>query len=137
MRWLVLRDINPDVMLLKEPAILAQRTTSPEQQRRLVCVELTPRLLRDWGGKIVVENHVNIIRPKGSVRPLVSRSTLAALLSTRTIDRLMRCISGSVAVSAYELESLPLPDAATLMTWERLRGDALEHAVATAYRPDG
>lgn len=136
LRWLVLRDNDSDVMLLEEPAVLVQRTTSPEQQRRIVCVELTPRSLREWGGKIVVENHVNIIRPKGPSAPLLSRSALKALLSTRTIDRLMRCISGSVAVSAYELESLPLPDAPTLRTWEKLRGDALEQAVATAYRPD-
>jgi adenine-specific DNA-methyltransferase len=132
-RWLSQGD-NSSV-LLKEPAVLVQRTTSPEQQRRLVCVELTPKLLREWGGAIVIENHVNVIRPARSVSPLMSRATLAAVLSTRTIDRLMRCISGSVAVSAYELESLPLPDAATLKMWEPLRGDALEAAVSAAYVP--
>ncbi len=48
----------------------------------------------------------------------------------------MRCISGSVAVSAYELESLPLPDATILRAWEDLRGDELERAVAMTYQPN-
>jgi adenine-specific DNA-methyltransferase len=41
-----------------------------------------------------------------------------------------------VAVSAYELESIALPDAETLVSWESLRGEELECAVAAAYRPD-
>jgi adenine-specific DNA-methyltransferase len=135
LRHLALRGNDAEVMLLKEPAILVQRTTAPEQHRRVVCIEFTARLLREWGGAVVVENHVNVIRPARDSNLLLSRSTLAAVLSTRTIDRLMRCISGSVALSAYELESLPLPDADTLASWEGLAGEALERAVAVAYRP--
>lgn len=136
MRWMTLRGNDVEVMLLDDPAVLIQRTTSPEQQRRLVCVELTPELLRQWGGKIVVENHVNVLRPIWSDDQLLSRADLTAILSTRTIDRLLRCVSGSVAVSAYELESLPLPDGAILRTWKNLRGEELERAVAAAYQPD-
>jgi adenine-specific DNA-methyltransferase len=121
-------------MLLEDPAVLVQRTTAPEQQRRVVCVELSPEALQDWGGSVVVENHVNVIRPVCRTS-LLSCAALTAVLSTATIDRLTRCISGSVALSAYELESLPLPDAGTLAAWETLRGDALERAVANAYRP--
>jgi adenine-specific DNA-methyltransferase len=135
LRRLRLRATDARVMLLEEPAVLIQRTTAPEQHRRVVCVELTPELLAEWGGAVAVENHVNVVRPTGEVEPLLSRSTLAAVLSTRTVDRLTRCISGSVALSAYELESLPLPDAATLATWEALRGEDLERAVAVVYRP--
>jgi adenine-specific DNA-methyltransferase len=134
LRWLHLRGSDASVVLLQEPALLVQRTTAPEQHRRVVCVELTSELLDEWGGSVVVENHVNVIRPRGDDPPVVSRSTLAALLSTKTIDRLMRCISGSVALSAYELESLPLPDSATLEEWELLRSDDFEDAVACAYR---
>jgi adenine-specific DNA-methyltransferase len=123
-------------MLLEEPAVLVQRTTSPEQQRRLVCVDLTPEKLQEWGGRIVAENHVNVLRPEQPARSPLNRSALSALLSTRTIDRLLRCISGSVAVSAYELESLPLPDLNTLRNWNNLRGDDLEQAVAATYQPD-
>lgn len=134
LRWLALRDSDAAVMLLEDPAVLVQRTTAPEQQRRVVCVELSPEALQDWGGSVVVENHVNVIRPVCRTS-LLSCAALTAVLSTATIDRLTRCISGSVALSAYELESLPLPDAGTLAAWETLRGDALERAVANAYRP--
>ena len=36
-------------------------------------------------------------------------STLTALLGSDTVDQVFRCMSGSVAVSAYELEELRLP----------------------------
>jgi adenine-specific DNA-methyltransferase len=134
LRWLALGGSDAEVMLLYEPAVLVQRTTATEQHRRVVCAELTAKMLPAWGGSVVVENHVNVIRP-ARPKPLLSRSTLIALLSTRTIDRLTRCISGSVALSAYELEALPLPDAEILSSWRKLRGEALERAVAAAYRP--
>jgi adenine-specific DNA-methyltransferase len=134
LRWLVLRGSDTAVMLLKDPAVLVQRTTAPEQQQRVVCVELTPADLLAWGGAVVVENHVNVLRPSVS-GPLLSHAALAAVLSTSTIDRLTRCISGSVALSAYELESLPMPHGETLATWEALRGEDLERAVAAAYQP--
>jgi adenine-specific DNA-methyltransferase len=38
------------VMLLTQPAVLVQRTTAPEQSRRLVVTDLTPELLDEWGG---------------------------------------------------------------------------------------
>jgi adenine-specific DNA-methyltransferase len=34
---------------------------------------------------------------------------LTAFLNSEIVDRAFRCLSGSVAVSAYELEALPLP----------------------------
>ena len=137
LRWMTLRPSDMGVLVLSRPAVLVQRTTAPEQQRRVVCVELTSADLEAWGGRVVVENHVNVLTPTepGPLPPFLSRATLTALLSTRTIDRLTRCISGSVALSAYELESLPLPEAETLAAWEHLRGDDLERAVAASYRP--
>lgn len=134
MRWLRLRGSDEQVMLLREPAILVQRTTAPEQRRRVVGVELDGEALETWGGSVVVENHVNVLRTC-VLAPMLSRSTLAAVLATRAIDRLTRCISGSVALSAYELESLPLPAEETLRSWDGLRGDQLERAVAASYTP--
>jgi adenine-specific DNA-methyltransferase len=56
----------------------------------------------------VIENHLNMIRPvMGAAR--VPLSAIAALLNAEITDELYRCTSGSVAVSAYELESLPVP----------------------------
>jgi adenine-specific DNA-methyltransferase len=135
LRWLQLSGSDDPVLLLREAAVLVQRTTAPEQGRRLVCTQLTPDELRDWGGEVVVENHVNVIRPIEGGDQALSLGTLAALLSTKTVDRLIRCITGSVAVSAYELESLPMPDAATMATWESKRGEDLEAAVSSAYQP--
>jgi len=53
---------------------------------------------------------------------LIDPRTIAVLLSTRAIDLAFRCISGSVAVSAYELNALLLPSFVQLQR--------LQHAVA-------
>jgi adenine-specific DNA-methyltransferase len=136
-RFIQFRDARDrSVLGLDTPAVVVQRTTAPEQQRRLVCVELTEGDLQAWGGLVVVENHVNVLRPQSDQEaPAISLSTLNAVLSTECMDRVVRCLSGSVALSAYELEALPLPDEGTLRMWEELRGEALEAAVTAAYRP--
>jgi adenine-specific DNA-methyltransferase len=41
--------------------------------------------------------------------PAVATAVVTALLKSALMDSVFRCINGSVAVSAYELESLPLP----------------------------
>lgn len=125
---------DSSVMLLDEPAILVQRTTSPEQCRRIVAADLSKEILDSFGGRVVIENHVNVLRPTAAA-PLIQHDTLARVLQTNTMDRLMRCISGSVAVSSYEIDSLPLPDARVLASWEGLNTHELERAVALAYIP--
>ncbi|MET8366710.1 Eco57I restriction-modification methylase domain-containing protein [Micromonospora sp. NPDC005194] len=135
LRYLSLTEPTDEaVLLLKQPAILVQRTTAPEQARRLVLVSLGREDLDRYGGCVVVENHVNVLRPNVD-DPLISRRTLARVLSTPTLDRVMRCLSGSVAVSAYELESLPLPGRPQLHQWEEATDVELERLVAAAYRP--
>lgn len=132
-RYLTLHGVaDRDVMTLAAPAVLVQRTTAPEQTRRLVVAELTQADLDRLGGSVVVENHLNVLRPTVDA-PLLTRTTLARILASRTFDRLMRCISGSVAVSSYELAALPLPDADTLATWEGLEGTALDAALERTY----
>ena len=126
-------DRDAAVMTLAEPAVLVQRTTAPEQTRRLVPAELTAERLEEFGGSVVIENHVNVLRPTMLV-PLLSRGAVARVLATRTLDRVMRCLSGTVAVSSYELAALPLPAAEVLASWENLHGEDLERAVAKAYR---
>lgn len=133
MRYLTIHtERDAKVMLLDTPAILVQRTTSPEQQRRLVVAEITGEHLDAAGGGVVIENHVNILRPHNGF-PLLSRALLVRILSTTALDKLVRCISGSVALSAYELESLTLPDADTLAAWESLSDAELGAAVAHVY----
>jgi len=126
-------DRDRTVMALEGPAVLVQRTTAPEQRRRLVVADLTPEVLAQWGGLVVIENHVNVLRP-AVAEPLLDRATLARVLATPTLDRVMRSLTGSVAVSAYELAALRLPSASVLATWVDLHDDALDAAVADAYR---
>lgn len=118
------------------PCVLLQRTTAKEQHRRLIAAEL-PRSFLDRHGAVVVENHLNMVRPV-SRKANVAAATLAAVLNTKVVDQLFRCINGSVAVSAYELEALPLPPPDTMKRIERLvaKGagrDQIEREVAVAY----
>lgn len=118
-RWISLRERDA-FMRLTDPAVLVQRTTAPEQTRRLVVSVLDGETLTGvWGGTVVVENHVNVLRCTNSASPL-THGLLAALLASEPLDRLYRCLTGSVAVSAYELEALPLPAAEILLAWQKV-----------------
>lgn len=54
--------------------------------------------------------------------------------ATDTIDRVLHCLSGSVAVSAYELGALHLPCEETLAQWSLLEGERFNEAFAAVYR---
>lgn len=132
-RYIKLRDeADRRVMLLREPSVLVQRTTSPEQRRRLVAAVLDNNQLADFDGAVVIENHINVLRPT-SPDPSLTAELLGRLLSTETLDHVTRCISGSVALSAYELSALPFPDPTVLRQWEVLDDDDLAVAVAETY----
>lgn len=130
------RYINPtsdserSTLLRTSPCVLIQRTTSPEQRRRLVVAELTASDLEAAGGSVAIENHVNTLTSTTSDLPL---NLVSRLLSTQTLDNVIRCIAGSVALSAYEVESLPVPDPETLAVWGDLDRDAFEAAVSQFY----
>ncbi|MET3616304.1 adenine-specific DNA-methyltransferase [Rhizobium aquaticum] len=104
--------LNPRDGSLKvsEPCVLLQRTTSKEQARRLIAAELPESFIKLHDG-VIVENHLNMVKPIGHGRAKVPAAVVAAVLNSRIADRAFRCISGSVAVSAFELEALPLPAA--------------------------
>ncbi len=98
-------------LLIREPCVLVQRTTAKEQARRLIAAELPSEFVEAHGG-VVVENHLNMVRAQG--KPKAPASVIAALLNSRAVDEVFRCMNGSVAVSAFELKALPLPDPAKL-----------------------
>jgi len=102
LRFLQLGGNDAQILLLRNPAVLVQRTTAPEQARRLVVADLSPETLQHWGGSLIVENHVNVLLPIVG-EPLLKREVLAAVLATEVLDRVTRSLAGSVAVSAYEL----------------------------------
>lgn len=93
-------------LLVKEACVLVQRTTAKEQARRLIAAELPTSFVKKHGG-LVIENHLNMIRAERTAK--VSSAVIAALLNSSIVDELFRCMSGSVAVSAFELEALPMP----------------------------
>lgn len=101
-----------------QPCVLVQRTTAKEQARRLIAAELPVGLIKRHGA-VIVENHLNMVRPL-SGSPKVSPAAVAAVLNSSSADQAFRCISGSVAVSAFELEALPLPSIAEMRRIERL-----------------
>ena len=100
------------------PCVLLQRTTAKEQRRRLIAAELPASFIATHGA-VVVENHLNMIKPLNGT-PMVAPAALAALLNSDLVDQVFRCINGSVAVSAYELEALPLPSPENLEEFEQL-----------------
>ncbi|MEX2223702.1 MAG: Eco57I restriction-modification methylase domain-containing protein [Candidatus Rokuibacteriota bacterium] len=107
-------------LIIRRGCVLLQRTTAKEQARRLIAAVLPMRLFRRYGA-VVVENHLNMIVPMRS-RAAVGLEALAAFLNSSVVDRAFRCVSGSVAVSAYELEALPLPSPEDIRSVEQAIG---------------
>jgi len=96
-----------DFLINREPCILVQRTTAKEQKRRIIAAVIPNSFVLEYPG-FVVENHLNMIYSTQK-RPHVGLRTLSILLNSTTFDKAFRCINGSVAVSAYELNCLGLP----------------------------
>jgi adenine-specific DNA-methyltransferase len=119
------------------PCVLVQRTTAKEQNRRLIAAELPSSFIKKYGA-VVVENHLNMVRPVFGKKPSISAITLSAILNSKIVDTAFRCMSGSVAVSAFELESLPLPSIVQMKCIEdvvksRASDEVIEAAIAVAY----
>lgn len=104
-------------LVCKQPVVLLQRTTSKEQHSRLNTTVLPQEFLDKWSGA-VIENHVNVIHVVGKQK--ISPMALSLILNTTIVDRIFRCISGSVAVSASELHALPLPPYRKVIQIEKL-----------------
>lgn len=105
-------------LITTKPCVLLQRTTAKEQSRRLIAAALPAEFIAKHGG-VVIENHINMIRPITEA-PQVSAEVLGEFVNSAAADKAFRCVSGSVAVSAYELESLPLPAPEDLRELARL-----------------
>ena len=138
MRYVTVPQERARTFILDRPAVLVQRTTAVEQRRRIVAAILSADDLAAWGERVVVENHVNVLTCSDSGTFLTPR-LLAALLRSRALDRAYRCLSGSVAVSAYELAALPMPGPDVLPGWCDLPLRELEAAIEELYglAPEG
>jgi adenine-specific DNA-methyltransferase len=113
-------------LISRKPCVLLQRTTAKEQNRRLIAAELPAEFLAEHGA-VVIENHLNMIRPV-TPTPMASCKVLSAFLNTEIVDRAFRCLSGSVAVSAYELRALPLPSPHSLREISELMESGADRA---------
>lgn len=129
--------IRPDQghLVMRAECVLVQRTTAKEQERRLVCAVLPKSFVARHEG-VVVENHLNIVRPL--IATEIEPATIAAVLNSRAADHAFRCISGSVAVSAYELEALPMPGRADMLAVQEMlasgaSGAMIERRIDRAY----
>ena len=119
-----------DWLITRDSCVLLQRTTAKEQSRRLIAAALPADFLAKHKA-VVIENHLNMVRPIVNTPP-VSAEVLAAFLNSAAADRAFRCVSGSVAVSAYELESIPLPSPNALKPLAALLADRSCRAVIEA-----
>lgn len=126
-----------DWLITRKSCVLLQRTTAIEQPRRLIAAEL-PETFISKHGAVVIENHLNMIRPTSDT-PCVPAGIIAALLNSAIVDRAFRCISGSVAVSAYELENLPLPSPTELkaLLGRKSSREAVEQVCEELYSAGG
>lgn len=118
-----------DPNVVTRPCILVQRTTAKEQHRRLIAAEM-PAAFVARHGRVAVENHLNMVLPIVA-KPKVPLSAVAAFLASVTADRVLRCINASVAVSASELEAMPLPAAQDVLV--ALASHDPERAMARLY----
>jgi len=103
-----------DSNLVTEPCLLLQRTTSKEQDRRLISAVLPASVIKAHGA-VTVENHLNMIVAARRT-PAVPMNVLSAFLASEIADRVIRCINASVALSASEIEAMPLPPPAAIIT---------------------
>jgi adenine-specific DNA-methyltransferase len=123
-------------LITRKPCVLLQRTTAKEQHRRLIAAALPKSFLRTHRA-VVIENHLNMLRPIVD-KPAVPPEVLAAFLNSAAADQVFRCVSGSVAVSAFELESLPLPSTRQMarlgtLIAKRVAREEIERACANLY----
>ncbi len=107
-------DLPRDAWLMVDrPCVLLQRTTAKEQARRLIAAEMPASFVHKHGA-VIIENHLNMVQPIVAA-PAIPSTAIAALLNSDAADAAFRCINGSVAVSAFELEAMPVPPLATML----------------------
>jgi adenine-specific DNA-methyltransferase len=124
-------------LLTNYQCILLQRTTAKEQQRRLIAAILPKSVVNKYKA-VVIENHINLIKPIKE-NPTVSLKLLHSFLNSIAADTAFRCISGSVAVSAYELETMPVPNPKALKNIQKLidlgvKKEVIEEAFLKLYK---
>jgi adenine-specific DNA-methyltransferase len=127
-RFVVMPEADDEVVI-RVPSVALQRTTAKDDARRLVAAPIAERFVTRYGGYIGENHVVFLLKTDHAVCEI---GVLAKILSSHVIDRLFRCMSGSVAVSTSELAELPLPDPHRLNA-ALARGESVELAIAAGY----
>ncbi|MDH6259687.1 N-6 DNA methylase [Bradyrhizobium sp. BR13661] len=114
--------------IIRQNAIILQRTTNNAQSRRLVAARVSPTVLKKWGG-FVTENHTLVVTAPN----IATLNTLCFLLNSAAVDARYRRLSGTASVSASLLRDLDLPTPRALAQAIDRHGlceVAIEHAYA-------
>jgi adenine-specific DNA-methyltransferase len=138
--WFEARLPRDNWLIATQACILLQRTTAKEQPRRLIAAEMPDSFVRRHKG-VIIENHLNMVRAT-TPSPSVPAAVIAALLNSAPVDAAFRCINGSVAVSAFELEELPLPSPSdvaklTVLVASGASAKSIDAVIAAAYAREG
>lgn len=122
---------NDSSAIVRNDAIILQRTSNRRQSRRLIAAIARQSKVPGKRG-FVTENHTITIVRDSAKKQAVSLSVLCRLLNTAAVDARFRRISGSVSVSTKALNHLPLP-AAMHVRASFVPGGEDEQAAATSY----
>lgn len=118
-----------DSGVVTQPVVLLQRLTSSDQKSRLVATAVPKSFVDTYIG-FICENHVIVLQP--TRRDALAPDLLAAMLNTRSVDRVFRSISGASNVAVFELNELLLPDPEQLATQRAVQPN-MAAAVRAAY----
>lgn len=116
--------------VVRRPSVILQRVTSNDMSKRLVAAPVPMSFIEHHGG-FVGENHT-VVLERVDEEALFSPAELTELLSTPTIDRYFRCLSGATNVSAFELSQLALPTP-DLVRQHLSAGKTMDEAVRMAF----
>ncbi|MDA3832265.1 MAG: hypothetical protein PF495_02600, partial [Spirochaetales bacterium] len=90
------------------PSVVMKRTRPSDFENFLLCGVVPDAFINKYGG-FVGENHIIILekRPEpGAFAPAL----LCRVLNSEPVNLAYRCFSGTISVSRYSLENLPLPN---------------------------
>lgn len=126
---------DPSDSLIRQPAIVLQRTTNRRQARRLIAGYI-PKSMIDEYGSLISENHTIVVYPLLGVKQEVDYETMCRLLNSKPVDNRYRQISGTVSVSVKLLKELPFPPPALIQNRFRdhLAEEELDALVEDCYR---
>lgn len=111
-------------------SVVLKRTSPDGKPRHLICAPVPVTLLERYGG-FVAENHVIVLTRKtdgSSFEP----ELLTGVLNSRSVNLAYHCFSGTISVSRFALESLPLPDPNMVQSFIG-EGNNIETSVLAGY----